>query len=204
MLTVEQIHRAMNEAAPFTSNYTEYPPEMACESANARHLCWQLNMADPDDTTFRVHICQALFGTWDDRVDIRPGFQCDCGYNIHFHGPTSINYDVTILDTSRVDIGKNVMIAPGVRIVPASHSVDAKQRTTGIGTTSPIRIGDNVWIGANAVILGGVTIGNNTVIGAGSVVTHDLPADVVAVGVPCRVMRSIDKRDFLQLTSYKE
>lgn len=100
-----------------------------------------------------------------------------------------------ILDTSPVNIGAGAFIAPGVCLACAGHSVDAEQRSCGICTSAPITLEDNVWIGANATVCGGVTIGEGSVIGAGSVVTHDIPPGVVAVGTPCKVIRSVTEKD---------
>lgn len=99
------------------------------------------------------------------------------------------------MDTSCVYIGDHAFIAPGVCIICAGHAIDSKQRLEGVGTSKPITIEDNVWIGANSVICGGVTIGNGSDIGAGSVVVNDIPAGVVAVGNPCRVLRTITEAD---------
>ena len=106
-----------------------------------------------------------------------------------------INYNCVILDTSPVNIGAGAFIAPGVCIACAGHSIDPEQRTQGVWTSAPITLEEDVWIGANATICGGVTIGKGSVIGAGSVVTHDIPAGVIAKGVPCRVVRTITDED---------
>ena len=101
------------------------------------------------------------------------------------------NTNFTVLDGARVEIGDNVFIGPNVGIYTAEHSLDPTRRAEGIETARPIRIGDNVWIGGHVCILAGVTIGTRSVIGAGSVVTRDIPADCIAVGNPCRVLRKI-------------
>lgn len=108
---------------------------------------------------------------------------------------TVINYNCVILDTSPVHIGAGAFIAPGVCLSCAGHSIDAEQRSTGISTSQPITLEDDVWLGANVVVCGGVTIGKGSVIGAGSVVTRDIPAGVVAAGVPCRPIRSVTPED---------
>ena len=100
-----------------------------------------------------------------------------------------------MLDTSPIDIGAGAFLAPGVCLACSGHSVDAAQRTVGIGTSAPITLGCDVWIGANATVCGGVTIGAGSVIGAGRVVPRDIPAGVIAAGVPCRVLRPITERD---------
>lgn len=108
-----------------------------------------------------------------------------------------INYNCTILDTSPVQIGAGAFIAPGVCLACAGHAIDPAQRGEGIGTSAPITLEEDVCIGANAVVCGGVTIGRGSVIGAGSVVTRSIPAGVVAAGVPCRVLRPVGPGDRL-------
>lgn len=134
-------------------------------------------------------ILQKLFGTCSPMTGIEPSFHCDYGFNIHTHGLAVINYNCVILDTSLVHIGSGAFIAPGVCLACAGHAIDPDQRSHGIGTSAPITLEDNVWIGANATVCGGVTIG------AGSVVTHDIPAGVIAAGVPCKVIRPITEKD---------
>ena len=105
------------------------------------------------------------------------------------------NYNLTILDVGKVKIGKNAQIAPNVSIYTAGHPIHPDSRNTGYEYGIPITIGDNVWIGGNAVILPGVTIGNNVIIGAGSVVGKDIPDNMIAAGNPCRVIREITEND---------
>lgn len=109
----------------------------------------------------------------------------------HFVG----NFNLTILDEAPVTIGDHVFIGPNVGIYTVNHALLPDQRNAGIMRSLPIAIGNNVWIGGHTVVMQGVTIGDNTVIGAGSVVTHDIPAGVVAVGSPCRVLREITEAD---------
>ena len=150
----------------------------------AKLLCWQYNQTRPDEGERRAALLRELFGDCHPLTFIEPSFRCDYGFNIHTHGLTVINYNCVILDTSPVHIGENAFIAPGVCIACAGHAVDAAQRAAGIGTSRPITIGPDVWIGANATICGGVTLGAGSVIGAGSVVTRDVPAGVIAAGSP--------------------
>ena len=161
----------------------------------AKLLCWQYNQTRPDEGERRAALLRELFGDCHPQTFIEPSFRCDYGFNIHTHGLTVINYNCVILDTSPVHIGENAFIAPGVCIACAGHAVDAAQRAAGIGTSRPITIGPDVWIGANATICGGVTLGAGSVIGAGSVVTRDVPAGVIAAGSPCRVLRPVTEAD---------
>ncbi len=169
--------------------------ECAKIQLKSKMLCHKFNLTSPDEGEKRREIMKELFGTYKPEVCIEPSFHCDYGFNIHFAGFALINYNCAILDTSPVYIGKNAFIAPNVCISCAGHALNAEQRRSGVNTSAPIRIGDDVWIGANATILGGVSIGSGSVIGAGSVVTKDIPSGVVAVGSPCRVKRKITESD---------
>lgn len=160
----------------------------------ARQLCWEYNQSAPDQKT-RSELLKQLLGTCHPLTFIEPAFRCDYGFNIHTHGLAVINYNCVILDTSPVHIGAGAFIAPGVCLACAGHALDPEQRAEGIGTSRPITLEEDVWIGANAVVCGGVTIGKGSVIGAGSVVTRDIPAGVVAAGVPCRVIRPVTEAD---------
>ncbi len=182
----------MKSDAPYASGYENSPSK---EQLRAKKLCTEYNNTFPDEQDKRCAILQKLFGTYSPAVGIEPDFHCDYGFNIHFHGFAVINYNCVILDTSPVNIGSGAFIAPGVCLACAGHSVDPMQRSQGIGTSAPITLEKNVWIGANATICGGVTIGTDSVIGAGSVVTHDIPPGVVAAGIPCKVIRPITDED---------
>lgn len=172
------------------------PPEY---KAKAQRLCWEYNNTAPDQQERRREILNQLFGSCHPLTFIEPSFHCDYGFNIHTYGLTVINYNCIILDTSPVHIGAGAFIAPGVCLSCAGHSVYPEQRTEGISTSKPIVLEENVWIGANAVVCGGVTIGKGSVIGAGSVVLHDIPAGVVAAGVPCRPIRPVTEKDRIPL-----
>ena len=186
----------MRRDEPYSSRNTDMPSDL---QKKAKELCRMYNGTGPDDTERRADILQKLFGDCHPLTFIEPSFHCDYGFNIHTYGLTVINYNCVILDTSPVYIHENAFIAPGVCIACAGHSMNAEQRAQGIGTSAPVTIGKDVWIGANAVILGGVKIGDGSIIGAGSVVTKDIPAGVIAAGVPCRVIRAITDEDRTEL-----
>lgn len=150
---------------------------------NAQKLCWEYNQTPPDWRK-RAELLKRLLGTCNSRTFIEPSFRCDYGFNIHTHGLVVINYNCVILDTSPVNLGEGVFLAPGVCLACAGHALDPEQRAQGIGTSKPITLEDGVWVGANAVVCGGVTIGKGSVIGAGSVVTRDIPAGVVLRACP--------------------
>ena len=182
----------MRSDAPYAVSYLDMPNDL---QLRAQRLCWRFNQLDPEGTEAQAEILAELFGTWHPRVVVKPTFHCDYGFNIHFHGFALVNYNCTFLDTSSINIGAGTFIAPGCTLACAGHAVHPEQRAAGIQTSAPITIGDNVWLGANVTVCGGVTIGDGSVIGAGSVVTRDIPAGVIAAGVPCRVLRPIDERD---------
>ena len=187
----------MQQDTGYESSHTDMPAHLQIK---AKELCWQYNQSRPSDSEQRAEILKELFGTCHPLTFIEPSFRCDYGFNIHTHGLTVINYNCVILDTSPVHIGANAFIAPGVCLACSGHALLADQRAEGIGTSKPITLKDNVWIGANCTICGGVTIGEGTVIGAGSVVTKDIPAGVIAVGNPCKVLRPITEEDRIQLS----
>jgi maltose O-acetyltransferase len=127
-------------------------------------------------------------GVW-----IEPPFYCDYGSNITLGDKVYFNFNCIILDIAPVVIGSGVMFGPAVQIYTATHPLNAAERNSGLEFGLPISIGDDVWVGGGAIICPGVKIGARSVIGAGSVVTKDIPEDVLAVGNPCRVIRAIEK-----------
>ena len=126
---------------------------------------------------------------------IEPPFRCDYGYNIEIGDNFFANYNFVVLDVGKVKIGNDVQIAPNVSLYTAGHPIHPDSRKSGYEYGIDITIEDNVWIGGNVCVMPGVTIGENAVIGAGSVVTKDIPANVVAAGNPCRVIKQITEAD---------
>ncbi len=170
--------------------YDPFDPALVAERELARELCLLLNASREDDPAGRAAIVTRLLGTPTDAF-IQPPFFCDYGSNITLGRKVFFNFNCVILDVCAVAIGNHVLFGPGVQIYTATHPLDAAIRRSGLESAAPISIGDDVWIGGGAIVCPGVTIGARTVIGAGSVVTRDIPADVVAVGNPCRVLRSL-------------
>jgi maltose O-acetyltransferase len=158
----------------------------------ARLLIRKLNEIPDEKERQRKHVFKELFAETGQKFLIENPFICDYGYNIYWGENSYANFGCVILDSAPVRIGKNVMLAPSVQILTATHPLEAAVRNAGQEFAKPITIGDNVWIGGGAIINPGVTIGNNSVIGSGSVVTKDMPANVVAAGNPCRVIKEID------------
>lgn len=169
--------------------------ELFDERQSAKLALYEYNNLSPTKIKERNRIIKTLFGSTGKSFFIEPPFRCDYGYNIHIGENFYANYNLTILDCTHVNIGSNVMIAPNVAIYTAGHPVHHVPRNEGWEYAKEINIGDNVWIGGNTVINPGVSIGKNSVIGAGSVVTSNIPENVVAVGNPCRVLRTITEED---------
>lgn len=157
----------------------------------ARKLLHDFNFSQPTDVHQRIEIVRRLFGNIGDNFTVRPPFRCDYGCHIFAGDNLYINYDCTILDCNRVHLGNNVLLAPKVQIYTAYHPTKPQLRLTGKELASPVTIGDNVWLGGGVIVCPGVTIGSNVTIGAGSVVTKDIPDNVVAVGNPCRVIKKV-------------
>lgn len=157
---------------------------------------YEYNNLRPEDDEGRRKILKELLGRMGEGYfNIEPPFRCDYGYNIEIGDNFFANYNFVVLDVGKIRIGNNVQIAPNVSIYSASHPVHPETRNTGYEYGIDITIGDNVWIGGSVCILPGVTIGDNAVIGAGSVVTKNIPGNVIAAGNPCRVIREITEDD---------
>ena len=153
------------------------------------------NNLPPEEYSRVPALLKEILGVTGENVFINAPFHCDYGRNIEVGENFFDNYNLTILDVARVKIGRNAQIAPNVSIYTAGHPIHPDSRNSGYEYGIPVTIGDNVWIGGNAVINPGVTIGDNVVIGAGSVVTKDIPSWSIAVGNPCKVIRTITEAD---------
>lgn len=164
-----------------------------------RILCkqkiYEFNMLSPSQWDRIPEILKNIIGKTGEKIHIEAPFHCDYGWNIEVGENFYANYNLTILDVGKVTIGSNAFIAPNVSIYTAGHPVHPDSRNSGYEYGIPITIGDNVWIGGNTVILPGVSVGNNVVIGAGSVVTKNLPDNVIAAGNPCKIIREITEKD---------
>lgn len=175
--------------------YTDMGEGLEEERMNCKELIYDYNLTRPSQTIERKEILKKLLGTTGDNFFIEPPLHMAYGKNTHIGENFYANFNLVIVDDGDVYIGDNVMIAPNVTISPTGHPVEPETRKLGMQFSIPIRIGNNVWIGSNSVILPGVSIGDNSVIGAGSIVTKDIPPNVVAVGNPCKVLRPIDEND---------
>jgi len=184
--------------------YDCHAPEFVEAKARASAWCARYNATPYVERDVRRQLLEELLGAVGSNVSVGDNFRCDFGRNIYLGSNVSVNLNCTFVDCHRITIGDDVLIAPCVHLTTASHPVELADRLTPDWQPEsgayrwrtfarPIRIGHGCWIGANVVVLPGVTIGDGTVIGAGSVVTKDIPANVVAVGNPCRVLRAINR-----------
>lgn len=159
-------------------------------------LLWEYNQTKPSQQRERTALLQRMLGDCGEGVYIEAPFYANWGgYHCHFGKNVYANYHLTCVDDTHIYVGDYTMFGPNVTVATAGHPILPELREKGYQYNAPVRIGKSCWIGAGALILPGVTIGDNTVIGAGSVVTKDIPAGVVAVGNPCRVLRKIGERD---------
>lgn len=165
--------------------------ELIAERLRCKELCHEYNLLPPSQTDRREELLRSLLGRTGKRFLIEQPFYCDYGYNIEIGENFYANVNCVILDEAKVTFGDNVFVAPNCGFYTAGHPFDIEQRNSGLEYARPITIGNNVWIGAQVCVLPGVMIGDNCVIGAGSVVTKDIPANMLAVGNPCRMIRKI-------------
>ena len=171
--------------------YLADDPELVRESRRALALMHEYNVSSPSDPAAQRRILEALLGSLGDDSEIRPPFYCDYGSHTHVGARTFVNFGLVALDVATITIGDDVQIGPRVQLLTPTHPIDPEPRRAKWEAAEPIAIGDNVWLGGGVIVCPGVTIGEDTVVGAGAVVTRDLPARVVAMGTPARVVRSL-------------
>lgn len=188
-MTIKEI---MNSGMLYTDAGVE---ELSKEREQCQELLYDYNHSRPSENDKRKIILRELLGQMGEEIWIEPPFRVAYGYRTHIGDYFYANFNLVIVDDVEVTIGHHVMIAPNVTITATGHPVYAPYRKDGSQFSFPVTIGNHVWIGANAIILPGITIGDNSVIGAGSVVTKDIPANVVAAGNPCGVIREISEFD---------
>ena len=172
-----------------------YNPEFEREIERCKNICYEYNKINPNNREELNGILKGLLGKCFDDTIIVPPFWCDYGDHITVGKSFYANHNMIIQDGGEVSFGDNVFIGPNCCFTTAEHALDPEMRKAGVEIAKPIKIGNNVWIGAGSTVLAGVTIGDNSVIGAGSVVKKDIPENSVAVGVPCRVIREITEAD---------
>ena len=172
-----------------------YDQELIRERTNAKELCYDYNHLRPSQEEEQRAVLKKLLGKTGENFCITAPFWCDYGYNIEIGENFYTNHNCVILDGAKVKFGDNVFVAPNCGFYTAGHPIDAGRRNAGLEYAYPITVGDNVWFGGGVQVMPGVTIGSNVVIGSGSVVTKDIPDNVVAAGNPCRVIRAITEED---------
>jgi maltose O-acetyltransferase len=172
--------------------YVADDPELAREAARAAGLTRAFNDSPPADAAGRRRILQELLGSLGEGTEIRPPFYCDYGYHTHVGAGGFVNFGLVALDVAPIHIGDDVQIGPYVQLLTPTHPLEPGLRRAKWEAAEPIAIGDNVWLGGGVIVCPGVTIGANTVVGAGAVVTSDLPASVLALGTPARVVRTLE------------
>ncbi|MHA2857839.1 sugar O-acetyltransferase [Paenibacillus sp. HGF5] len=171
--------------------YQPNDPELVADRDVTVKKLYDYNNLHPLERDLRRAAIRELLGKVGENCVVEQQLFCTYGYNTTLGNNCFINLNCKLMDSGFITIGDNVFIAPNVCIITENHAMDVEQRLAGLEYTAPVKIGDNVWIGAGAIILPGVTIGANSVIGAGSVVTKDIPPNTLAVGNPCTAIRSL-------------
>lgn len=182
--------------------YNDLTPELVEERRRAVELTNEYNASYGQPPEIREKLLKKLLGEVGEGALFEPGFRCEFGYNIKVGKDFYANFDCVMLDGGGIEIGDHVLFGPRVSIYTSRHAFDAKERAAGACFSKKVKIGNNVWVGGGVHMDQGITIGDNTVIGAGSVITRDIPANVVAAGAPCRVIREItdaDKTDYFEV-----
>ena len=175
--------------------YNDFDEDLFERRDAAKKLFKAYNKTNDDEGELRNKILQQLFKQIGKNVWIEPDFKCEFGKNITIEDDVYINFGCIILDCAEVTIGSHTLFGPNIGLYPVNHSTDAQERINGGCYGKPIHIGKNVWLGGDVKVLAGVTIGDNTIIGTGSIVTKDIPSNVIAVGNPCKVIRGITDKD---------
>ena len=176
--------------------YDPGDPEIMAEQAGYQEKLWAFNQLRPSQAEEKQRYMREVFAECGEHCVIEPPLRANWGgRHLHLGSGVYANFNLTLVDDADIYVGDRVMFGPNVTIATANHPIDPELRGRGLQYNREVRIGENAWIGAGAVIVPGVTIGKNAVIGAGSVVTRDIPENTVAVGNPCRVLRGISPRD---------
>jgi maltose O-acetyltransferase len=183
--------------------YIADDPDLAADFArvHVQDLLARYNGSAHAEHDLRARLLRELLGEAGDGIEIRPPFRCEYGTPVRIGAGTFINFDCIMLDVAPITIGAACQVATRVQFLTATHPIDPEPRRQGWEYAEPIVLGDNVWLGGGAIVCPGVTIGESTVVGAGAMVTRDLPAGVVAVGSPARVIREIGERDRVAIPS---
>lgn len=188
----------MNEYEKLHNGELYYPMDdtIVEKQTACLELLYDYNATRPSETKKREGLLRKMFAEIGEGCYIEPPFHANFGgHHVHFGKDVYANFNLTMVDDTHIYVGDNTMFGPNVTVATAGHPILPQLRDIGYQYNSPVYIGRNCWLGAGVVVLPGITIGDNTVVGAGSVVTKNLPANVVAVGNPCRVLREIGEHD---------
>ena len=182
--------RSQRERMLSGDSYLASDPELVRDRLRATKLTDEFNKTSIHEPE-HDRLLRELLGSVGDGATIRPPFYCDYGYQIHVGARSFANFGLVALDVARISIGNDVQIGPNVQLLTATHPLDPEPRRARTEGSKPITIADNVWLGGGVIVCPGVSIGENTVVGAGAVIVKDLPANVLAVGNPARVIRRV-------------
>ncbi|MBO5360034.1 MAG: sugar O-acetyltransferase [Clostridia bacterium] len=188
----------MNNTERMHSGMLYYPSgdDVMTEQLRCLDKLYDFNATRPTELDKRAHMLKDMFAEIGEDCYIEPPFHANWGgHHVHFGNSVYANFNLTMVDDTHIYVGDYTMFGPNVTVATAGHPIDPELRSGAYQYNMPVHIGRNCWLGAGVVVLPGVTIGDNSVIGAGSVVTKDIPPNVVAVGNPCRVLREINERD---------
>ena len=186
------IHRRMHDGSLYRSS----DPGLLDEQREVMERMYDYNATRPTEREKRAELLKKMFAEIGENCWIEPPFHASwAGKFVRFGKNVYANFNLTLVDDTEITVGNNTMFGPGVTLATAGHPIRADLRAQGYQFNAPIHIGSDCWLGANVTVLPGVSIGDGTVVGAGSVVTKDLPAGVVAVGNPCRVLRAVNEKD---------
>jgi maltose O-acetyltransferase len=179
--------------------YNGTDDELTADYRRAQELLERYNASGFAEQELRDRLLRELLGHCGERVHVRPPFRLEYGARVSIGAGTFFNYDCLMLDVASVEVGEDCQVASRVQFITATHPIDPHVRRLGWETAQPIVVGDNVWLSSGVIVCPGVTIGDDTVVGAGAVVTRDLPAGVVALGVPARPVREIGEADRIEV-----
>ena len=175
--------------------------DLTADYRRAQEILERYNASAFAEQDLRDRLLRELLKECGDGVHVRPPFRLEYGTGVSIGAGTFLNYDCLMLDVASVEVGEACQVASRVQFITATHPIDPHVRRIGWETAKPITVGDNVWLSSGVILCPGVTIGDDTVVGAGAVVTRDLPAGVVAMGVPARVLREIGEHDRIEVPS---
>lgn len=187
-MTYEQLHSG--------ELYDPNDKEILTDQMKHLEKLYDFNATRPSEQDKRADMLKDMLASVGDNCYIEPPLRSNWGgHHVHFGSNIYCNSNLTLVDDTFIYIGDNVMVGPNVTLATAGHPISPKLRLDGIQSNKPIRIEKNVWIGSGVQVMPGITIGENSIVGAGSVVTKDIPANVIAVGNPCKVLRAITEQD---------